>query len=151
DDDGFDYRWIPIIRSADGQTRAADMVSSVMGEPLSETLRFAILPFVAEAVGGIQSLSQRDRVFIASIPKLHQVNQLLASGKVREALDLIASLPPEFRKEKLALRARIQAASRLGDPEHTNAIRAAIEANPDNPPSDILLFVYSANTGRFDE
>jgi tetratricopeptide (TPR) repeat protein len=125
--EGVNYHEFVLARRDDGAVRAVDVYIVPTGEPVSGTLRRMFLGLAARGDGtadaaAIVKLPEADRAFLENLPRFQRMTADVRDGKPAEALATYGQLPPAVRKDKTALRLRLQAARDAGGEAFSRAI-----------------------------
>lgn len=137
---GVDYIELEPRRSPDGRARAVDVYFYLMGDFLSEGLRRAILPLIAEkSRTSLSKLLLGEQDYVRDLPRLGEANRLIAQGKPAEALAIHESLRPGTRRLKHVLMARMVAAQRANqDDKYLAVIDEIRHLFPDDACIDLI-------------
>lgn len=144
DGGGMNYHDMLLARLPGDQIRVVDVFIYLSGEWLSETVRRAILPLIAEKDRSILGrLVQGESAYVASLVRIQGMSEHVMAGRFREALAAYRELPPEVQRDKTVMLTRFTAAVRLNDDE---VYKAALEdfktTFPDDPSIELLLVDY---------
>jgi hypothetical protein len=116
DQGGLNYFEFAPRRYPGGQVRAVDVYTYLSGELISETLRRALLPMVAEESRSIlDKLIAGERDYVHDFPDIGRAATLVTQGKGVEALAIYNKMRPETRRQKVVLLGRLSAAQVAGD------------------------------------
>jgi tetratricopeptide (TPR) repeat protein len=138
-DGALNYHAFYISKAANGSFRWIDTYVYLSGERLTETIRRAAIPLVAQNNRNfIQKLSRKDADYFREYQKFQQASQLLAEEEYAEALELLESLPKEILNEKYVLALRVRASQPLDDAKYLNVIEVWEKAHPDDPSLDLV-------------
>jgi tetratricopeptide (TPR) repeat protein len=149
--DNFNYHDFRLEAGPGGALRATDLHILLSSEWLSDTFRRAYVGMVAAEPGLLGRLSGKENESVESIVKIGRIGTLSREGKPAEALKLYASLPPEARKEKMALILRYQAAAQISPQELAATVADFEKAHPGDPALPVLSIGVHAGARRWDD
>ena len=136
---GVNYMEFLLARGKDGNVRATDVYVFFSGELLSETFHRAYVQVAAQQNRGLfDRLAGKDQEFVKSFEKLHEMSELIAAGKYKEALQVYDALPETVKKDKTFLMIRVQAAQKINEATYIKAIDDFRTLYPKDVCADIL-------------
>lgn len=102
---------------------------------------------LGDSVGNVPTPTQSE--FIRQNEKFSSLEQLIVAGDGHTALNVYASLTPEFQRDFRAKAWRLQAAIMLGvgGPEHREAVRDLLNVTQDPLTRSFVLMVYHLGVG----
>jgi tetratricopeptide (TPR) repeat protein len=122
-----------------------DFYIYLTGEPLTLTLRRAILPLVAEENKNfLEKLTSSESDYIKHSKDIIQMQNLVKAGDAQQAMAIYSNLPPELQKEKNIMIARLSATQLLSQKTNDkSSYRATLDDFqkffPNDPGLDLLL------------
>ena len=140
-DGGVTYHDLILRRRPDGEIRVVDYINAVTAEPLSKTFRRTVLSAVIEARRREGTpLTSSDEAELKLAEGIENIEEALAEGDPKRALQIYENLPEGVKKDKTLLVFRLNAARALDD----NAERiAAYEAFRSYYPEDLCTALLS--------
>lgn len=138
--EGINYLEFVLQRSPDGRIRAADIYAYISGEFLTETLRRALMPILADQSRTfLDRLLNGEKDYVHDFPKLMRATQLLNDQSPAEAMGVLKQMHPETRKQKLVLLLRLRAAQATDDKEYVATMEDFRKFYPNDPCLDLIL------------
>ena len=138
-DGGVNYHELVLTLPREGGPSVMDMYIHLGGEYMSDTLRRAFLPAIAEKNKGfLARLTGRQGDYIKSLPKMQAMQQLARQGKMAEALAILKALPASLQTDKNILMQRVVYAAEVDEAEYAAALEAMRKAYPKDPCLDLL-------------
>jgi len=136
---GLNYHELILAPQPGGAPRVPDFYVYLSAERMSETMRRALLPAVAEQNKGlIAKLTGQQSDFVRNLPKIQAVQAQNRAGKHAEALATLKTLPASLQTDKNVLITRVGIAANVGEEEHLAALEAMRVALPGDPCLDIM-------------
>lgn len=136
---GFTHQELILEHRRDGRPGVADSYLYYSGEKLSDTIRHAVMPILAE-----KDKSVLERMFsdtpdlLKSAPVWNQLVRLSLQGRSKEVLSVYNRLPPSVQKEKFMLIYRLKAAQAVDDKEYLAAMDLWRRTYPNDPSLDVI-------------
>jgi hypothetical protein len=147
---GLNYHDYVLERRAGGQVRAVDIYIFSSAEPLSQTLRRAFLPVVAQASRGlIGRFTDTENEFIRNAEALRRLGRANVEQRSVEALQIYRELPESLQRDKSILLIRLRAAQRASADEYAQAIKAFHTFHSNDPCLDFISIDGYAMQGDF--
>jgi tetratricopeptide (TPR) repeat protein len=136
---GLNYHELILAVPAAGAPSVPDVYIYLSAECMSETLRRAMLPAVAEQNKGvIAKLTGQQNDFIKSLAKIQAMQALVKQGKHAEALAALKGLPASLQTDKNILITRVGIAANVDEGEYVAAMDAMRKALPNDACLDIM-------------
>jgi len=121
--DGVNYHGLVLQKGKSGEIKVVDFFNFMNGELMSETFRRGFVAIAAERQKGfLAKLIGREGEYVSNLPKIKEMQTLGKQGKVAEALQVYAALPPSVQKDKTIQVLRVTYASKLSDKQYTEAM-----------------------------
>ena len=144
---GVNYHDFTFTRDTAGKLRTGDVHLALSGEFLSDTLRRAYLPVVAQVAG--LKLNERDAAYIQHLDDLSKMVAEAGEERFREALAIFRALPAPLQGDKNVLLIRLQAAQKVSDEEYSQSIDDLVRHFPRDSSVALLTIDGHLLRGRF--
>lgn len=148
---GFNYHDYVVVKRA-GSIRAVDVHLLLMAEPMSLSVRRAVLPFAIDANKALLArLSPAENEYYHNLATIEKVAG--KQGDPRGALAAYRQLPDDLKRDRNLLTMRLRAASLLvdDDAEYLSAMDDYRRAFPDESSTEIVSIDYFLKKQRYAE
>jgi tetratricopeptide (TPR) repeat protein len=146
-------------RQTSGELKWIDAFIYTSGDTLSNTLRAAALPMIAEMKKGLlDRLTDSESSYVKHLPEMESAMSLFRNGKAAEAESVLNALPREVQTNHLVLVIRLQVAQAVGNSDYLKVIQDWGKAYPIDPAlalisidGDILRKDFAAAIAHVDQ
>lgn len=147
---GFNYHDYVVVKR-EGKVRAVDVHLLLLAEPMSRSVRRAVLPLAVDANQGV--LARLNPAENSYCKHLDTIRKMIKGRDPREVLAAYRQLPDDLKDDKNLLMMRLQAASTAveGDEPFLAAMNDYQRVFPDDPSAQIVSIDYSFLKKRYAE
>jgi tetratricopeptide (TPR) repeat protein len=130
---GINYFEFVCARRASGKLKWVDMFIYITGDMMSNTIRTAALPMIAEMKKGIlERLTGSESSYVEHLPEIQRAMGLLRDGKPAEAAPILKALPAEMQTNRSVLMLRLQVAQAVSESDYLKVIQDWETAYPND-------------------
>lgn len=131
---GINYFEFICVRQASGKVKWIDAYTYFAGDTLSNIMRTAALPVIAESQKNLfERLTGEESSYVKHQPEIQSAETLLAEGRLAEAAPVLNALPRELQTNRTVLLLRLRVMQAVDRAAYLKVIEDWERAYPNDP------------------